>query len=215
MSYKGIIFDLDGTLINTLDDLTNSMNHALSELDCPPRTLDECRRFIGSGLKLYAERALPEKRNYLRDELLEIMVDHYKDHCLIRTAPYPGIPEVVQELKRCNIYMAVLTNKNQAPAESIIKHFFDDEIFNPVMGVCDDRKVKPDPDGTLEILRLWDLDVSEVIFVGDSDVDIQTALNIGIVSVGCEWGFRDRDQLIKAGADILISHPLQILDLVT
>ena len=212
MRYKGVIFDLDGTLIDTLDDLSASMNYALTKLGCAGRNRDECRQMIGNGLTKFAERALPRDRMDLHGELLEIMVSHYQHHCLVKTAPYEGIRDVVRTLQDKEIRMAVLTNKNQKPAEAIIEHFWDNETFNPVVGMCDGRKVKPDPESTLEILGQWQLTASEVIFIGDSEVDIQTAISAGVTSAGCEWGFRDKEQLLAAGADTLIQKSIQILD---
>jgi phosphoglycolate phosphatase len=212
VTYKGVIFDLDGTLINTLEDLTDSMNYALGKLKCPPRQLDECRRMIGYGLTKFAESALPEGRKNLCDELIGVMVAHYQQHCLIKTAPYDGIMDVVRQLGARGIRMAVLTNKNQKPTEVLLKHFWKDGIFDPIVGMGEGRKVKPNPKSTFEILGQWQLTPSEVIFVGDSEVDIQTAHAAGVTSVGCEWGFRDKQQLLAAGAEILIQKPLQILD---
>ena len=211
MGCEGIIFDLDGTLLDTLDDLTASMNYALVKLGCNPRHREECRRMIGNGLTKFAERALPENRRDLRDELLEIMVVYYQHHCLVKTAPYEGISSVLQTLGDKGIRMAVLTNKNQKPAEAVVTHFWKNGFFDPVVGVCDGRKIKPDPKSTLEILGQWQLTASEVIFIGDSEVDIQTALAAGVASVGCEWGFRDKEQLLAAGAETLIQKPIQIL----
>ena len=211
MGCKGIIFDLDGTLLNTLEDLTASMNYALVKLGCNPRHREECRRMIGNGLTQFAELALPENYKDLRDELLKIMSAYYQHHCLVKTAPYEGIPSVVQTLSDKGIRMAVLTNKNQKPAEAVVTHFWKNGFFDPVVGVCDGRKIKPDPESTLEILGQWQLTASEVIFIGDSEVDIQTALAAEVASVGCEWGFRDKEQLLAAGAETLIQKPIQIL----
>jgi phosphoglycolate phosphatase len=212
VGYKGIIFDLDGTLIDTLEDLSASMNYALTKLGCAVRNQDECRQMIGNGLTKFAERALPEDRMNLRNELMGIMVAHYQQHCLVKTAPYDGILHVVRTLQEKGIQIAILTNKNKKPAEAIVRHFWNDETFDPVVGVCDGRKIKPDPQSTRAILERWKLTASEVIFIGDSEVDIQTANAAGVASVGCEWGFRNREQLLAAGAKTLIQKPEQILD---
>ena len=212
MGCEGIIFDLDGTLLDTLEDLTASMNYALVKLGCNPRHREECRGMIGNGLTKFAERALPKNRKGLRDELLKIMVTYYQHHCLIKTVPYEGIRSVIGTLSDKGIRMAVLTNKNQKPAETVVTHFWNKGVFGPVVGVRDGRKIKPDPNSTLEILEQWQLNASEVIFIGDSEVDIQTAHAAGVFSVGCEWGFRDTEQLLAAGAKTLIQKPVQILD---
>ncbi|OQY07543.1 MAG: hypothetical protein B6I25_01385 [Planctomycetales bacterium 4572_13] len=212
MNCKGVIFDLDGTLIDTLEDLTASMNDALVKLGCPRRNREECRRMIGNGLAKFAERALPENRKDQRDELMKTMVSHYQQHCLVQAVPYERIQHVVQTLGNKGIRIAVLTNKNQKPAEAIVNYFWNKGVFDPVVGVCDGRKVKPDPESTLDILKQWKLTASEVIFIGDSEVDIQTANAAGVACVGCEWGFRDKKQLLAAGAKNLIQKPIQILD---
>lgn len=214
MTYKGVIFDLDGTLIDTLDDLTDSMNFGLVQIECPVRSRTECRQMVGDGLLKFAERALPEGRKDLRDRLTEIMVEHYREHCLIKTTPFTGIVEVVEQLRQKGIRLAVLTNKNQKPAEAIVKHFFGDGFFDTVIGIHEGRKVKPDPSSTHEILRQWDLSAEQAVFVGDSEVDIQTARAAGVLCVGCEWGFRDREHLLAAGAEILIRRPEQILEII-
>ncbi len=213
LSYRGIIFDLDGTLVDTLDDLTGAMNAALAELKCPTRTDDECRQMIGHGLHKFAERALGAGRQHLTDELVTVMVAYYAEHCLEKTRPYDGLEEVIVKLGEQGVRLAVLTNKNQAPAETITRHYFGAETFDPIIGAADGRRPKPDPQTTMEILQQWGLTADEVLFVGDSEPDMQTAKNAGIRAVGCEWGFRSADILTDAGADVLIQTPGQILNL--
>ncbi|MCI0498177.1 MAG: HAD family hydrolase [Planctomycetales bacterium] len=210
---KGLIFDLDGTLVNTLGDLTDAMNFALHELGCPARSANECRQMIGGGLRNFAHKALPAGRNDLCEELVERMLGRYQGHCMNKTTAYDGIHEVVGELLRRGLRLAVLTNKNQTPSELIIKHIFGDGVFEPVVGEIKGRKIKPDPATTLDIIAGWGLTREEVLYVGDSDIDIHTAHAAGVRCVGCEWGFRSRQQLIEAGAEILIQTPQQILDL--
>lgn len=212
LTAKGIIFDLDGTLVDTLDDLTDSMNAVLTQLGQPVRSPDECRTMIGHGLHTFAARALGPQQAHLTDTLVARMVDYYQGHCLLKTVSYSGIDEVLQVLLQRGIRLAVLTNKNQRVAEMICRHYFDPGVFDPVIGAAEGRKVKPDPQTTLDILKQWDLSPDEVLFVGDSEPDIHTAIAAGVRSVGCEWGFRSKDQLLEAGAVIIIQHPNQILE---
>ena len=209
---KGILFDLDGTLVDTLDDLTDSMNAALAQLSRPERSPNQCREMIGHGLNKFSERALGDEYIQLAGELLTRMVDYYKDHCLLKTTVYPGMKDVIATLSKRGVRLAVLTNKNQAPAEVMTGHYFGDDTFDPIVGAADGRKVKPDPQITLDILERWGLSADEVLFVGDSEADVQTAINAGIRCLACEWGFRSKEQLIEAGAEILIQQPWQILE---
>ncbi len=215
MVTKGIIFDLDGTLVDTLDDLTNSMNAALAQLGRPMQSRNQCRAMIGHGLHQFAERALGGEHVQLADELVLRVVDYYKDHCLLKTAPYPGMEELIQTLVKKDIRLAVLTNKNQVPAEAISRRYFGNDTFDPIVGAVDGRKAKPDPQTTLDILQLWGLSADEVLFVGDSEADVQTAIHANVKCLACEWGFRSGDQLRQAGANVLIQRPEQILDLLT
>ncbi|HOK96771.1 MAG TPA: HAD family hydrolase [Anaerohalosphaeraceae bacterium] len=210
---KGVIFDLDGTLVNTLADLTNAMNFALNELGCPARSSEECRQMIGRGLRNFAYEALPDDKKDLCGQLVERMVSRYQQHCLEETTVYDGIYETVEELARRGLRLAVLTNKKQKPTDLIIRHFFKPGLFNPVIGENDGRKVKPDPQTTLEIIAGWGLTSHEILYAGDSDIDIHTARAAGVQCVGCEWGFRSRRQLLDAGAEILIQQPQQLLNL--
>lgn len=213
LTIKGMIFDLDGTLVDTLDDLTNSMNFALDGLGFEVRPREECRKMIGHGLNTFAERALGAENLSSRDRLLEVMTVHYRNNCLYLTRPYPGLEEVIVQLNRQGIRLGILTNKNQEPAEKITNHFFGIGMFDPILGCKQGRKFKPDPNGIHEILNTWQLTASEVVLIGDSEVDIQTATAAGVLAVGAAWGFRSRNELVQAGADKIIEHPTQILRL--
>ena len=212
MPVKGVIFDLDGTLVDTLDDLTDSMNAALAALGCAPRQSDECREMIGDGLTKFAERALGHDNAAQRDRLIERMKAHYRTHCCDKTRPYDGMPEVIAALRQRGILLAVLTNKNQEPSEIIVRHYFGDEMFSPVVGHAPGRAVKPDPQGVFEILKAWGVPASDVRLVGDSEADAETAVNAGIGFIGCEWGFRSPQQLVDAGAKLLIDRPGRIVE---
>jgi phosphoglycolate phosphatase len=212
MKTKGIIFDLDGTLVDSLDDLTVSMNFGLESLGFPTHTPEAFRQMVGYGVKEFGARALGSEQMDKLDTLIVTMRKHYADNCLNRTRPYPGVCEIVDVLQSQNIRLAVLTNKNQDATEKIVRHFFGPAAFEPVIGHVDARKTKPDPEGVHAIVNHWRLSLDEVILVGDSESDAQTAAAAGIRFIGCEWGFRSREVLLEAGAKVLIQQPRQILD---
>lgn len=209
---KGIIFDLDGTLVDTLGDLTDSMNAALAQLGRPGHSPDEYRSMVGYGLRRFAEAALGPEYVGLADELVKRMAAYYLNHCLIKTTPYDGMKETINALTQRGFQLAVLTNKNQAPSEVMSRYHFGDKTFDPIVGAAEGRTPKPDPTTTFEILQQWNLSPDEALFVGDSETDVQTAINADVRPVGCLWGFRSRDRLIEAGANILISYPKEILN---
>jgi phosphoglycolate phosphatase len=209
---RGMIFDLDGTLVDTIEDLADAMNEGLSSLGCPTLTVEQAAGMVGSGLKNFVSQALPADRQDLQADLLSRMVSFYRQNCLNKTRPYEGLVETLDLLRRKGIRLAVLTNKNQAPAEIIVNHYFGTDLFNPVIGALDGRKVKPDPQTTLEIIQAWGLERSQVLYVGDSDIDVLTAKAAQVTCVACQWGYRSLDQLKAAGAEILIRHPRQLLD---
>ncbi len=213
MDYQGIIFDLDGTLADTLADLTDAMNAGLADLGCPQRTAEECRQMIGNGLRKFAERALGPGREELTDKLVAAQIAHYMRCCCEKTQVYDGMAETVTELADRGVRLAVLTNKDQKPAEIITRHYFGNR-FDPIVGAANGRKRKPNPATTFEILKQWNLTAEQVLFVGDSEPDMQTATAAGVRAVGCEWGFRSREILTGAGADTVIEQPKQILKLI-
>jgi phosphoglycolate phosphatase len=210
--FKGLIFDLDGTLVDTIEDLTDAMNYALSGLGCPKLTCSQTAQMVGSGLKNFASQALPADRQELLQDLLDRMVARYRQNCLNKTRPYEGIVEALASLRQKNVRLAVLTNKNQAPAEAIVNHFFGTGLFDPVIGAAEGRPVKPDPRTTFEIIRAWGFETSQVFYVGDSDIDVLTAKAAQIACIACQWGYRSVDQLKAAGAETIIQHPRQLLD---
>ena len=212
MSIKGIIFDLDGTLVNTLDDLSNAMNYALAQLGEPTHSAEVCRTFIGNGVAMFAKRELNADKQHLHSGLLRLMKQRYHDKCFDYSTLYDGIEDAVKVLRHRGIRLAVATNKGQDVARVIVEHFFG-TAFENIVGIDGKRPVKPDPAGTLEILNGMELNGKNMLFVGDSDVDIRTAANAGIKSVGVTWGFRTRDDLIGAGADIIIENPSEIIEL--
>lgn len=207
--YSTYIFDLDGTLLDTIQDLATSVNYALRQCYMPERTLDEVRRFVGNGVRLLMIRAVPDGEDNPRfQEAFDIFRSHYLEHSLDTTAPYPGIMEMLQRLKANGKRMAVVSNKFDTATKELIRHFFGNLIEvaigeNEAAGV---RK-KPAPDTVNEALRQLGVGKEDAVYVGDSDVDIQTARNSGLPCISVLWGFRDREFLLENGATTFVQSP--------
>lgn len=205
--YKTYIFDLDGTLLSTLADLAASTNHALRTHHMPERSLDEVRRFVGNGVKKLMERAIPDGlNNPLFEETFATFRQHYMQHNLDTTQPYPGIMQMLEQLKAEGKNIAVVSNKFYAATRELCRHFFGDLV--PVaIGEREDIRKKPAPDTVIEALRELGVDKEGAVYIGDSDVDIMTAKNSGMPCVSVLWGFRDKEFLLEHGATTLISQP--------
>ena len=205
--YKNYIFDLDGTLLSTLADLAASTNYALRTHHMPERSLDEVRRFVGNGVKKLMERAIPDGlNNPLFEETFATFRQHYMQHNLDTTQPYPGIMQLLEQLKAEDKNIAVVSNKFYAATRELCRHFFGDLV--PVaIGEREDIRKKPAPDTVIEALRELGVDKEGAVYIGDSDVDIMTAKNSGMPCVSVLWGFRDKEFLLEHGATTLISKP--------
>lgn len=207
--YSTYIFDLDGTLLDTIQDLATSVNYALSQCRMPERTLDEVRRFVGNGVRLLMIRAVPDGEDNPRfQEAFDIFRSHYLEHSLDTTAPYPGIMDMLERLKANGKRMAVVSNKFDTATKELIRHFFGNLIEvaigeNEAAGV---RK-KPAPDTVNEALRQLGVGKEDAVYVGDSDVDLQTARNSGLPCISVLWGFRDREFLLENGATTFVQSP--------
>jgi phosphoglycolate phosphatase len=211
MKYKAIFFDLDGTLVDTLDDLTEAMNQALAGLGQPIRSKDECRQMIGEGLSVFARMALPDHAGHLQDALLRRMKAVYAEICLNQTRPYPGIREVLSVCREIGIRPAVISNKGHILTVRITEHYFGTSTFDEILGQKDEMKCKPDPEPVLFLLKKMALEPQEVLYVGDSEVDILTAQNAGLDFIAVSWGFRSEEQLRQAGAEEIIQEPRELL----
>jgi len=211
--YGAVIFDLDGTLIDTLEDLTNAMNFGLRALSLPQHTPEACRRMIGDGVRTFAWRALPAGKEGLRDELVRIMGGYYADHCFDHSRVYNGMGEALVELRGRGVRLAVVTNKDQPYAETVVNHFFAAGTFEHIVGTGPDTPVKPDPAGLIRIVEAMGLTREACLYVGDSDTDIRTAANAEMPFVGAAWGFRGREALTQAGATVIADRPADIVDL--
>lgn len=212
---KLIIFDLDGTLLDTIGDLAVACNAVLALRGLPQHSLEEYRLFVGNGIMRLVERALPEplRNPYTVDAARRDFVTYYTDHIDAHTVPYVGIPELLAELRSRGLQLAVASNKFQAGTEKLVRLFFPDTPFAVVAGQRPDVPLKPDPAVDLEILRRTGVAPDEALHVGDSAIDVQAARAAGIRSVGVTWGFRSREELVGARADAVIDRPDELLNL--
>lgn len=212
-SISTYIFDLDGTLLDTLGDLAASVNYALRTHGMPEHSLDDVRRFVGNGVRKLMERAVPDGAgNPLFDEAYDTFRQYYMAHSLDTTRPYDGIPETLAALKARGCHLAVVSNKMMAATQELCHHFFPDTIE---VAIGEDEAAgirrKPAPDTVFAALKTLGGGKEDATYVGDSDVDIQTARNAGLPCISVLWGFRDRDILISHGAQTFISHPVELL----
>lgn len=196
------IFDLDGTLADTLCDLADATNYALQKLGYPVHPYESYKKFVGNGVQKLCYRALPDDRKEDTDRLLEIFSEYYGQHFLDKTRLYDGMRETLSILAKNNVILAVATNKPQNFARQIIDKLLPEFDFVKVLGGCAERPKKPDTAIISEIISGLPED-NQVFMIGDSNVDIQTAKNAGIYSIGCAWGFRGREELVNAGADFI------------
>ena len=207
------IFDLDGTLADTLADLSDSVNSALETLGCPKHDYQSYRRFVGNGALKLCERALPEARKDEAGTLLGLFKDNYNAHLLDKTLIYDGIKETLDRLTESGVVIAVATNKPQDAARKLISALLPDAPFVKVLGGCDERPRKPDAAVIHEIEEAV-TGCDRVFMIGDSNVDVRTAKNAGIPCIGCVWGFRDREELESEGADFIAEKPSDIADII-
>lgn len=214
MKYKAVIFDMDGTILNTLEDLKNATNYSLRQFGMPERSLEEVRMFVGNGIRKLVERAVPAGTSEEKiAQVFDVFLEYYEIHSADNTSPYPGILELVEKLKKSGIKTAVSTNKADVPAQELGREYFNG-IFDLIVGQQDGLKVKPAPDSVNKILTILDIQKKDAIYIGDSDVDVQTAKNSGLDFIGVSWGFRGREFLEKNGAKNIVDNANEILDLV-
>ena len=207
---KAVIFDLDGTLLDTLTDLKNSLNEALSLHGLPQRTTDEVRRFVGNGIATLVQRAVPDGReNPKYDAVLQDIRKIYARRSLDTTAPYAGIPEMLNTLREKGYLLAVVSNKPDAQVKSLCRNFFGDCITAAV-GQQEGVLLKPAPDPLYAAMRILGSTKEETVYAGDSDVDIQTARNAGLPCISVLWGFRDQALLEACGAQVFAHAPAEM-----
>ena len=213
MNYQTFIFDLDGTLLDTLGDLAASVNYALRTHGMPEHSIDDVRRFVGNGVRKLMQRAIPDgESNPDFEATFATFRQHYLAHSLDTTRPYDGIPGTLEALKARGCRLAVVSNKMMAATQELCRHFFPDTI-EVAIGEHEAEGIrrKPAPDTVFAALRQLRVGKEGAVYVGDSDVDIQTAANTGLPCISVLWGFRDRDFLIQHGAKTFISAPSELL----
>ncbi len=211
MRYTTVIWDLDGTLLNTIDDLKNATNHILETYGFPPRTTDEMKQFVGNGIRVMLARATPGgESNPQFEHMFQDFKPYYEANCRKLTAPYPGISQCLRTLKNAGCKMAVVTNKIQSAAEELVGELFPDIPL--CIGDSPDVKCKPAPDGVWKAMKLLGADKASTCYIGDSNVDYATAQNAGLPCLSVLWGFRTKEQLQSVGADTFFDTTEELTD---
>lgn len=204
MSYKLAIFDMDGTILDTLEDLESSLNFALTEAGCPARKREDVRRFLGNGMQRLIELAVPpDCPEEKKTKILERFKEHYKIHCADRTKPYDGITELLQDLRESGCRTAVVSNKGDFAVQELNQQYFAG-LMDCAIGEKEGVRKKPAPDSVNEVLRELQIGQQDAVYIGDSEVDIETAKNAGMDCIIVSWGFRERDFLIAQGAELIV-----------
>ncbi len=202
---KAILFDLDGTLLDTLQDIANAMNRTLAANDMPQHDLAAYRRKVGSGMRKLTERSVPDADDIATvDRILDVFMADYRLHSTDNTAPYPGVQEMLKAVKQTGVKMYVISNKSEPEAIEIVGSIFGEDMFDAVYGTVEGRPTKPAPDTCFLALAEAGCDQADAVFVGDSEVDVQTAIAAGVYGIGVTWGFREEEELVAAGADIIV-----------
>lgn len=212
MVVRAALFDLDGTLTNTLSDIAGAMNRALRLHGLAEFPVNDYRYLVGDGAKKLAERACRGHRE-LEESVLQEYRSYYRDHAQVETAPYDGVKGMLQELRQRGIKLAVLSNKPHEDTCAVVAHYFGDAVFEEVRGQVEGTPVKPDPTGALAIAGRMGLRPEEFIYLGDTATDMRCAVNAGMRPIGVLWGFRTAEELLASGAQALIEHPSQLVGL--
>ena len=212
--YKLAVFDMDGTILDTLEDLKDSTNFALEKCGYPTRSYDEVRRFVGNGIRKLIERAVPEGLTTEQiDRVHEVFTEHYKVHCADKTKAYDGIKPLLEKLRTSGVKTAVVSNKADYGVQELCREYFDG-LFDYAVGEREGIRRKPAPDAVNEALRVLGMSKSEAVYIGDSDVDFETAKNAELPCISVLWGFRDEEFLREKGATLFVNDPAEIYDIV-
>lgn len=215
MKYLLAVFDMDGTILDTLDDLTNTLNMSLAEVGMPVRTKDEVRSFVGNGVGKLLERAVPQGTT--EEEMAALagaFRKNYAVHCADKTKPYDGVPELIAALRERGVKTAVVSNKVDFAVRQLAENYFPG-LFDIAVGEREGVRRKPAPDSVNEVMRTLDIPRGRTVYIGDSDVDADTAANAGVDFVGVEWGFRPREVLVEHGAKVTVKSAEELLEKIT
>lgn len=215
--YKACIFDLDGTLTDTLESLTYSVNETLKELVLSPITSGQCKAFVGNGARCLMERSLQasgDESLHQIERAMDVYGRIFSENCTYHVKPYEGITEMIQALQRRGIQLAVLSNKPHVQTVDVVQNMFGESAFVYIQGQCEEIERKPDPAGVFKLLESMRILPQECLYIGDSEVDIATGEAAGVMTIGVNWGFRSRELLKAAGAAYTIDRPEELLEYV-
>jgi len=208
--YKAVIFDLDGTILDTIEDLADSMNYALAANNLPARTLDEVKSFVGNGIMNLVRRACGEEEiTETVNSVYDVFCTYYSEHCADKTKPYEGIPQLLAELKAAGVKTAVVSNKADVRVKPLAEKYYPG-LFDIAVGERTGIPRKPAPDAVLDVVRTLGVALNEAVYIGDSEVDVKTAINARMPLIAVSWGFRDKKVLLDAGA-VSIADSVDIL----
>ncbi|WP_228154974.1 HAD family hydrolase [Aliarcobacter cryaerophilus] len=211
---KTVIFDLDGTLLDSIEDIASSMNKVLESLQLPTHKIEDYKHFVGGGVDILVENALCNQSKEIKDEVTKRFKVEYDGKLHSKTLPYDGIYELLDELKKLDINLAVLSNKPHEFTVSYVNHFFKNYNFKEIHGQKKDVPKKPDPKAAIDIVKCLDSSCENTYFIGDTKIDMQTAKSANMTAIGVLWGFRDEKELRDFGADFIVSNPLEILKII-
>ncbi|WP_262363716.1 HAD family hydrolase [Aliarcobacter cryaerophilus] len=211
---KTVIFDLDGTLLDSIEDIASSMNKVLESLQLPTHKIEDYKYFVGGGVDILVDNALSNQSKEIKDEVIKRFKIEYDGKLHSKTLPYDGIYELLDELKKLDINLAVLSNKPHEFTVSYVNHFFKNYNFKEIHGQKKDVPKKPDPKAALDIVKCLDSSCENTYFIGDTKIDMQTAKSANMTAIGVLWGFRDEKELRDFGADFIVSNPLEILKII-
>lgn len=208
---KAIVFDLDGTLLDTIPDIAGALNRALAAQGLPTHTVEACKTFIGGGIREAVRKAVPAgTSDEMQEKVLACYKDDYRARCTEGTSYYPGVKEMLAELSTAGLMLGVLSNKTEATAQKIISAYFPNVKFDFVLGRAEGRPLKPDPGAAAPVLETLGLPPEEIAYAGDSGTDITFALGVGMLPIGAPWGYRSRRELADRGAQLLPESPAEL-----
>lgn len=214
MIYKAVIFDLDGTLVNSIEDIADAMNTVLNSYNYPTHSYKAYENFIGNGIRSLVIKALPElhRDDAQINSCFDAMMNAYRNRCTIKTKPYDGIIDLLDQLKSSELKMGVLSNKEDKLTKKVISALLPN-YFDPILGLKIEAHKKPNPVVALEICKTLNVQPEETIYVGDTTIDMQTANNANMLAVGVPWGFRDKKELVENGAKHILNHPSDLIEI--